>query len=273
MKNILVATDFSSTATNAVNYAIELAKATSASITLFHVYHIPVMVGDAPMVSVIPLSEIEKECETILDKLKSKIIQQAPNINVITKNIAGFSNDEIVEIAANSNFDLVILGIKGHGKVDQLLGSTATSVAHHANTPVLIIPDEARYSDPKRIVFAFDYEEIENEKQLNILTELGKLFQSKIYMLNVLDQTSKGSLKRHLVGMQADDILEDVEHVKSFSKDQDIEHGIDHYLEKHKADMLVMIRRKHSFFERIISSSHTKKMAFHTHIPLLVLHD
>ena len=59
MKTIIIPTDFSAIATNAMHYGIDMAKATNASILLFHVYQVPVSFTDTPIV-LVSVEELRK---------------------------------------------------------------------------------------------------------------------------------------------------------------------------------------------------------------------
>ena len=63
MKIIIVPTDFSPVSENAVRYAVNMAKEIGTSVTLVHVYQIPVSMSDVPvaMVSAEELHEIAQE--------------------------------------------------------------------------------------------------------------------------------------------------------------------------------------------------------------------
>ena len=52
MKTIIVPTDFSPIATNAMNFAADMAANIDASVMLFHVYQVPVSMSDVPVVMV-----------------------------------------------------------------------------------------------------------------------------------------------------------------------------------------------------------------------------
>jgi K+-sensing histidine kinase KdpD len=51
----------------------------------------------------------------------------------------------------------------------------------------------------------------------------------------------------------------------------DIIQSINHYVEENHGDLLVMAKHNRSFFDRLFHRSLSKKMAYHTKIPLLVL--
>jgi len=273
MKRILATTDFSQTANNAVRYAAELAQAAYASLTVLNVYHVPLMVSDVPAPIVIGPDDMEKESMQELRNLVIDIQRDVPSVKISVDSRAGFAQDEINELSKKSGYDLVVMGIEGHGRAVQFLGSTATGVARDAKVPVLIVPDGAKFKKPERIVFAFDYKEISDTNKINMLLELADLFKSRIHVLNVVGEVKEIYLERALAGMQVDDILYNTKHELSIPEDADAVHGIEEYLKRNESDMLVMIKRQHSLFERLFYTNHTKKMAFQTHIPLLVLHD
>jgi len=273
MKHFLVTTDFSDAADNAVNYAVELAKKAQAAITLFHAYSVPVMVSDAPVMPVISYEELEKDNLELLKKIQNEINSNSPGVKVDIICRIGFPGEEISKILSESHFDLTIMGIKGHGTVSQFFGSTSTTVAKNSVAPVLIVPLEARFKNIPDIAFAFDYREINEPRNIKIIQEIAKLFNSRIHVLNISGQVKEIPIEKALVAVQIDHILEEVNHELSFPANEDPVLGIEEYLTKNKCDLLVMIKRKHGFFDSLFKGSYTKKMAFHTHIPLLVLHD
>lgn len=273
MKHILVATDFSATADNAVHYAVELAKATGASLTLFHVFHLPVMANDESDDDPLTLDELEKESLGLLRKVQNDIALTAPEVNVEIDTRGGFANDEIDKMGRGSRYELIIMGITGHGEVLELFGSIATSVADCSKSPVLIIPLEAKFKKPEKIIFAFDYQEIKESRHIHMMLDLAEFFKAKVQVLTIAGRIGDEFTERASAGIQVSDLLYNTQHSLSIPTDENTIHGIDEYLKRNKSEMLVMIRRKHGFFDWLLHSSYTKTMAFHTSIPLLILHD
>lgn len=271
MKNILATTDFSAIADNAVDYAMNLAKETRADVTLFNCYHIPVVTGDGPVITV-PFEELEAASTDMLNTRKKNLENKFPGVKINVVSKAGFATDEIADYIKSNPIDMIIMGISGSGNFDRLLGSTATAVSKQSKVPVLIVPGKAVFKKPANIVVAFDFKEVENTSSVNLVVELAKQFGSRITALNV-SQHHEVSLEQSLASRQANDLLSDVHHRMVNYNDTDAITGIEHYLKSHDVDMLVMLKRKHGFFDTLLHGSNTRKMAFHTHVPLLVLHD
>ena len=272
MKNILAPTDFSATANSAVEYACSLATAANATVTLFNCFHIPVIASDGPVIT-IPFEELEKASTASLVSRKNELEKKFAGLQIKIECKAGFAGEEIVEYTQTHKFDLVVMGITGSGDFDRLLGSTATVVSKRSETPVIIVPPKYGIKKPENIVVAFDFRAIKNTKSVNIVIDLAKTFKSKITALNIRQGTEEASIERSLSASQAGDLISDVPHRMVNYTDSDTIEGLEHYLKSHDVDLLVMLKRKHSFFDQLLHGSHTRKMAFHTHIPLLVLHE
>lgn len=267
MKTILVPTDFSSAAQNAAEYAVCLAKEINAKVLLLHAYRVPVPATEVPIMMPTP-EELQKENEDFLKKeairLKKKI-----GLDVQYKALMGFAVDEILEEEKNAY--LVVMGITGSGKLSQaLIGSISTAMIRKSEKPILIIPEKAEYKKPKKIVFACDYDSRTNINVLDVLKDFIKIFASKIFVLNV-------SQKKELVSVESGTKLEhklnDVEHIYYFPENEDVVDGINEFVLAHHADMVAIIPHRYNLIERLFHKSVSKKMAFHTHVPLLALPD
>lgn len=271
MKTILVPTDFSDRAKNAINYAAELAKLTKAKLILFHAFHIPAVPSEVPFV--LPLNEIEKDTLKVLTKIKKNIIfNHGSELNIVCITKLGFAVDEINEITKDENVDLIVMGVRGAGYLtEKLIGSVTTTLIRKAKRPVLAINDKVTFKSIKKIVLASDYQNID-AKSMEFLKEFIKLFKSQLHILNVSSEGELISPARKIVGgTRLVQSFEGLNHSFDFVENEDIVEGINEFVDVHNADLIVMTPRKHTFFENIFKERNTKRMAFHTHIPLLAL--
>ncbi|MCE9538133.1 MAG: universal stress protein, partial [Bacteroidetes bacterium] len=268
---ILAPTDFSDSARNAINYAAELAKQTKAKLILFHAFHIPAVPSDIPFI--MPLNEIEKDTLNELIKIKKNILfKHGSELNIECKTKLGFAVDEINEIAKEEKIDLIVMGVRGAGYLsEKLLGSITTTLIRKAKCPVLAINNKVLFKSIKKIVLACDYENIAI-KSMDSIKEFIKLFDSKLYILNVSNEGELISpIKKTVAGTQLVNSFEGLTHSFDFVENEDIVEGINEFVYEYNADLIIMIPRKHTFFENIFQERNTKRMAFHTHIPLLAL--
>ena len=118
MKTILVPTDYSDVASNALHYAVELAKSSNSKIILLHAYQIPVPTGEVPIMIITP-QELEDENTKRINNLKKKITDKTKGKIVIESLVrAGFTVEEITNVIKEKDVDLVVMGITGE-KVDE----------------------------------------------------------------------------------------------------------------------------------------------------------
>ncbi len=275
MKKILVPTDFSRTAHNAINYAAEFALAIQAKLMLFHVYHKPAVPAEA----IISVSEHEIGQER---KKKLRIIQK----NLQTKygnkmmveyaSIHGVPIKGIVTFAEENKVDFIIMGMEGVGYfTERLVGSISTAVIKKSICPVLIINKHTRFRKISRIVLACNYSAIKNTSVFEPIIDLVLSFQAQIHVLNIVpeEQELLYSVNKTVESFKVSHLLKDVEHSFDFTKNDDVIDGINDFAEEHKMDMIVMVAQKHTLFQNLLHESNTKRMAFHARVPLLILHE
>lgn len=275
MKSIIVATDYSKTALNAVKYAAELAVRTKSKLILFHAFHAPIIMSEVPVV--IPsIDEMEKDCLKELTKIEKNLkVKFGIKLKIEKQVKCGLAVDAIIELAKTTEAELVVMGMQGAGYVtEKLTGSTTTSLIQKANFPVLTINEKGKYKAIKKIVLACDYIQIKNVEVLEPLKKFAQLFKAHVFILTILNKKdSQPTISEAVAGIKLEKALEELNHSFHYLKNDDIVDGLNEFAETNKIDLNVMIPRKHSFFKNIWKEPTTKKMAFHTHIPLLTLHE
>ena len=139
--------------------------------------------------------------------------------------------------------------------------------------PVLAVPAEAKYTSIKRVVFATSF--LENDFQtLFQLTELLKVFTPEIEVLHVEERGEQPTLDQMMKEF-SDQVKTNIPYKQITFKvieGHNIEHALEEYVESRNIDLMAVASRRKNFFERFTESSMSKKLAFHTRIPLLVFH-
>ncbi len=270
MPTILVPTDFSQNARNAANYATELAKKMNASVVLLHAYMLPAPVSEVPYMMV-NVEEIQKENERMAAEAAEKLQAQGVRASYIVR--LGFPSDEIQVVIEDQPIDLVVMGMGAKGKLEKWMGSTTTSAIKKISKPILVVPEDAQYSDLKQVTYATDFSYAVGFHVYDSLVSLLKLFGAALHIVHV--QKSKDDMKSQDIAgeIQLDPAFNAIPHEFHIVKDTDVRHGIETYLNQHPTDLLVMVTHEHSFLERLFGKSHTTAMVYHTQVPLLVLKD
>jgi hypothetical protein len=176
-------------------------------------------------------------------------------------------------IIEDNDIDLVVMGMKGKGALEKIVGSTTTSTLKKIRTPLLIVPEKASFGDLKKITYATDYSYELNTHIYDPLVEFLKLFNGQLNIVHVQKNPHEGKQQELSEQKKMESIFSSFPYQYHNVTDSHVKHGIEAYLQHHPTDLLVMVTHERGFWERIFGKSHTKEMVYNTHIPLLVLKD
>ena len=270
---IITATDFSEVAENAANYACELASARNARVIFLHSFIIPVMFSDIPMPGSL-ITDAQNDAEIQMAKLVSDMTISHPGLDIKGKVIYGDTVDVLDQYTEDNNYPwLIVVGNSGSEENNSWPDSTLMSVFKKMEYPVLAIPPHLTYHPVQRICFAFDNKHQGNDAALQQIKDLTQRLNSELHVLNIQPKNTPHDSNP---GIDADakKQLADVNPIYHFVYDsEDVTQAIRDFTEKNNIDWLVMMPRKHSFFEGLFYKSHTKAIAHNSHIPILALHE
>lgn len=274
MKTILCPTDFSAPALNAVYYGAEIARLIGAKLVLLHAYHIPIVASEMPVV--IPGSdELEIDGLEQLGHIKADLEQVfGKNLTIELVCTAGFAVEVIKDYCHANSVSFVVMGMQGAGKLEErLIGSITTTLMHQSKTPVLSIAQSVKFRNLKRIVLASDDEGFENIRLLAPMKELARLFNAHIYVLHIVEEDEAiTTATKTLVKTKLAQMLQGFQHSFHSAHGPDVLTGINDFVAEKNAGMIVMIPKRTSF-QSLFSHSRSKKVAFHTDVPLLTIHE
>lgn len=275
MKKLLIPTDFSKGAYKAIEYGIELAKEFKSEVIICHAFELPAQ-GINVLIDI--SAELQKNAQDDLSKLEKKIADSgiANGLNIEYYALLGELNEVIETIGKEKSIDLVLMGTKGESDLaSKLFGTNTVSAIKNCSLPLFVIPQGAIYKPLTNIAFAIDYLKPSNESVLNLLRDLALHYHSKISMLNVHTDGEIGEFIVSVKDMQKwySDHLEGVNLDYIFVENYQIEGGVFEFIRNNPTDMLTMITKKHSFFDKIFRKSISEELALHTGIPLLTLHE
>lgn len=269
MKKILVPIDFSPASHNASECAAALANVAGAEIHLLHVYKdiIPATVGPEPWT--ITVSELQKQKEALINK-EIIFLKEKYSVKVNGEIKRGFIAKSINKTAKEMAVDLVIIGMKIIQK-RKILSSNTLKATLKTNIPVLIIPEEAAFSPMKNIVLAVDFNEIPDGSCFDPLFRIIKLFDAWLRVLHVEKKGADINASEMPGKLQLGLDLAKVSYSYDKIENNDIDLGIQHFVQNHPTDLLVMVAHHHNIFERLFGSVHTWSICLEAKLPLLVL--
>ncbi|MCM4173360.1 universal stress protein [Arenibacter sp. TNZ] len=276
MKNILIPTDFSDNAYRAISYAVRLLKNEDCSFYLLHTYTPAIYQSEYLLHSPgqLGLGDIYRaDSETRLEELKSKIISNYnnPRHQFITQSAFSVLMEAIDEIVERKKIDLIIMGTQGAtGAKEIFLGSSTVHTIKRAKCPVLAIPFAYEYETPKSILFPTDYEidySLALLREVLLISEIHKSTIDIMHVCTSYELTDKQERNKKKLNA----LLSKTEHRFHELPDQGVIEAINNIQSEQHAQLLVMVKNKHSFLENLFLKPVINQIGFHTSIPFLVL--
>ena len=278
----MIATDFSAGAKHAAEYGYTLARQLKTNVVLCNAFIVPAQVPERGVLvwpryeydellndSAVELKELEQYLEGTarheeFKPLITRINDDGPVQNVINQTII------------KENIELLVMGAHGNtGLSGVVMGNHSRRMIDEAACPLLLVPSMAFVEPVKKVAFATDFKE--PEKDIEAIFKL----------IPMLRRLSAELLLTHIYD-EIDEVYDFKKHIESFLlelsnkanyphiyyrivKSDKPEKGLDWLCRFGNVDMLAMVHRKHSFFDKLLKVSHTQKMADHISVPLLVI--
>jgi len=266
MKKIILLTDFSDNAQNAIDYALHLFEKEASTFYLLHAYH------DAPSAAETQLT-FENNLKQLVKRTKTKNNNPKHRFEMVIE------ADSVVSLvnrtAIDNAVDYIFMGTKGYSTLHEVfLGSSTVEVIKHleCSCPIVAVPEDYDIDLPIEIVFASDYQHRFITPEVNPLIKIAKLWDSKVSITHIhaekelseAQQENKELLKTSLKG------------IKSEFKEVKMENSIASTLyqlemENPQIGMVALLNTKHGFFKNLLREPIIKNMSFKTEVPLLVL--
>lgn len=239
MKKILVPTDFSEQAENALKVATQLARKFDSEIYILHMLELPMQEMD---VMSTPSSYPEamffvKLAKQRFDDLLQRDYLKGLKVHDVVKNYPSFSS--VVDTCHELEIDFIVMGSHGtSGFMEMFVGSNTEKVVRTSDLPVLVIKDQHAEFSVDRFVFASDFE-MDNKETYRQATEFAKAFGAKIYLLMV--NTANNFVSTAKANKRINDFVKDYE-FKNYSvhiyNDDTVESGVLNFAQEIDADLI-----------------------------------
>ena len=278
MKKILVPTDFSPNAARAIDYAVQIAKLNQATIYVIHACD---NLDTLNMENVQLRREYNKKItDKAFDNLEMirRSIEETEQVLVNIQLYSGPVNDTILLAAQEHNADLVIMGTLGiSGIKEAIFGSKTAAVISNTTVPVLAIPLEYDWSPPSKFLLAINHFD-EVSDILYPVFDLAKTFKAEVRLTvftdednivssNYLTDAREIKFAEDKLRKKYSDLVINAEHLTG----RHFEESINEFIESNQIDLLAMMTHKRSFIGSIFKRSITRKMSYHSKVPILAI--
>ncbi len=273
MRLIITATDFSEVAKNATQYACQLAADQDARVVVLHSFSFPVMFSDVPMPTNM-INDVESESEDQIKAMVADLQKAYPATDIQGLVIDGNLIDSIEKYTAgNQEPWLIVLGNSMASEHSSSIDSIVISAFKNLKYPVLAVPPGLSYKRVEKMCLAFDNKHEGNTAALTQLKEMAMQLNAELHVLNLQDDVLNRDNTTDIDEAAIDILTPAHPHFHILYDVQHIEKTVEDFMKTNSVDWLVMIPRKHSFFEGLFHKSHTNAMAHSRIAPILALHE
>jgi nucleotide-binding universal stress UspA family protein len=275
MKKFLVPTDFSETSKNAARFAVELAQDDpNTTIILYNLYD-----KIAPGSDGTPLTETDDYRKTVLHQALANLEIELHELSTVRIQYVAEEGTSLVESVEKyvryNGIDVVIMGITGATRLEQIfMGSNALNMARQGVCPVIIVPPAARFRKIQNVLFASDFKNVKSTTPVAQIKKILEIFKPQLHIVNVdsehyVELTEEYKAERAWLARTFEEYNPEFYFIRMY----DFLDAISNFTADRQIDLIITVPRKHSFLSGLYKTSHTKKLAYHSHIPVVAIHE
>jgi len=261
MHRVVIPVDFSENSFNAARYTAQmLAGKTDAVAILYHQYE---------------NKEDGGMCSNYLESLQKEMLDKGVAQVEFEIAMGGDLVENIVRLAHTRRATLVTMGITGKSGIKQILmGSNTLKLVNENLYPVLIIPPDAVYNEIKNVAFATDFKDVEVTTPSVLINSVLEMFNPMLNFVNVNSEHYVSITEEYQQGKEKlQEMFRDYKTEFYFIGMNDFYEAIDNFIKDYNIDILITIPKHDSNDRSLFKSSHTQKLAYHSHIPILAAHE
>lgn len=278
-KKILLPTDFSKNAWNALRYASELYKNEEVDFYLLNAFMVQNYTLDNLMVPEPGekyFEEAKSQSELGLQKLLKRIelLDVPSNHSYFTKAVYNMPLPAVKNFVEDKDIDLVIISNKGETDAfEVLVGSNSIELMESVrNCPVLMIPAETSFKEPSEIVFPTSFKTHYKRRELTHLYEIARITNAPIRVLHVSkkEELSKEQKEKKVL---LEECFDGLTYTFHFLEDANVQTGLNLFTQSRHSGMIAFINKKHGFFGSLFSKPMVKDLGYNAKVPVLTMHD
>ena len=273
MNTFIVPIDFSETSKNAARFAAHFStNIHNSSIILYNVFDIIETGSDGS-----PLSSNDDERKAIMELALSSV--QTELINITDARItcvAEESNDFVASLESyvrRNSIQMVIMGITGATRLGQIfIGSNTLKVVNRRFSPVVIVPPDATYKAMKNVMFITDFKDVATTIPIAPIKDLLNMFRPNLHIVNVdsehyVELIEEYKTERDKLHKMVEEYNPEYYFIRMF----DFMDAINQFVADKNIDLILTVPKNHFFLSKVFKTTHTSKLAYHSHVPIAAI--
>lgn len=279
MKNVLVPVDFSPTSRNAAQFALGwVGQVLGRKVVLYNAFRTALSAFQAnPDLEGLNEEDLLPDQEEKMHQLKKELLSEARiPVQIETRCVYEVFEEDLTQVGEQTETDLIIMGITGGGLLrEKLIGSNALRVARHTANQVIIVPPDARFSGIRHVMLLTDYDQVDASTPFDAIERVLELTGAELSVAHI--EESKEEAREHTQIIRQENAVMH-HHLRKYhphyyiAYNPSFEQAVHDLVNQHSVDLIIVIPKKIGYMDRLLSSSHTDQLAFHSHVPVMVAH-
>lgn len=278
-KRILIPTDYSRNAFNAIVYAFGLFASEDCT---FHIFHSYFFARSARGNVLFPEPEpheydaAARDSGEKMQRLKDKVALLAdnPKHTVFFDHQFGTFIELLEEKVMRENIDIIVMGTRGITDDTKVAyGRNSINVMENIRgCAVLAVPANVSYKKIGSIVFPTNFKTHFNEREMKTFVEIAQLENSEIQILHIgkeKDLSERQKSNRKELEIQ----FSKVKYSYHWLEHKGVKEGVLTFADQQNSCMIAFVNRRHWFFGSVFSNPLVKSLGIHSKVPILALHD
>lgn len=270
MKRIIIPTDFSIYAEEALKVAAQIAKKHNSEIILLHMLELPIYanVATGEGKNIPEIMFYKNKAISNLEKLMDSEFLKGINVSEVIefKKV----HEGVLDASEKNNVDLIVMGSHGTSGFDELLvGSNAEKVVRFSKIPVLVVKRGAGEFKARNFVFASDFSK-ETRKPFRKMIEFAKIFDSNLFLVMICTPNSfktthdaEKIMKEFIANFDVDNYSSHV------YNDTNIENGIINFADSVDADLIGICTHGRTGLAHFFNGSISEDLVNHVVRPII----
>ncbi|MES2647145.1 MAG: universal stress protein [Bacteroidota bacterium] len=272
MKKIIAPVDFSAVSKNAALYAANMAAFLNIPLVVMHVTELPISYAEVPTIPISNVTLMDDDSvklQEFVTELDKKLMGQ---VTIETINRTGNPLYEISSYCNRLKPYALVIGTHGNGSFTRfLLGSNTLGLIRDCSSPIVIVPNGFEFKKPLKIGLASDLHEVATCTPAEQIRTLVEDLGSKLVILHV-DKNGEEDEDEILAETRQLNNMFVEQHPKiKILKSVFTEETLLNYAAENQLDLLIVVPKKHSWIDSLIKHQHTKNIALHAPVPVMVL--
>lgn len=274
MRKILCAIDFSEASLNSLDFAVAIGERLNAELVLLNIF------TPEDFDNIIDSETYDADYHSLLENTTNKMQGICDEINSrkgglasCTYKVRSGSVLEVMEACVvQDKDDLVVIGTTGRSELGgQYIGSRALEILQHTKTTVMCVPATIRFNGIRKIVYATDYQE-EDKIAIQPVIQMAEIMEASVEVLHIAHHESVIDKAIH---EEYKSEMRDFVHYEPVLFNMlvysNVSEGLDKHMQESRADLLVLLDRRRSFFQRLFRESLKKHLTQISAYPFMIV--